>query len=167
MTTNNTMHQQEILIQMVLDAWHAKTGELDQLLAGLSPGQLQKEASPGRNRGLYIVGHLTALADSILPLLGEEKCAPHLFKPFVQTPDKENAVLPEATALQQDWTNVKTRLEDVFAGIAPDEWFRKHTAISDDDFAKEPHRNKLNVVLSRVGHMGHHIGQVTFLKTNA
>jgi hypothetical protein len=167
MTENNTMEQQGIFINMVLDGWHSKASHLDRLLNELSSEQLSKEVSPGRNRGVYLAGHLTALADSILPLLGEEKQAPHLFKPFVQTPDKENTELPEATSLQQDWKKVKTRLEELFAGIAPDEWFQKHTAVSDEEFVNEPHRNKLNVVLGRIGHMDYHLGQLIFLKTTA
>ena len=66
MTENNTMSQQQIFIKMVLDGWHSKASHLDKLLTELSAEQLSKEVSPGRNRGIYLAGHLTALADSIL-----------------------------------------------------------------------------------------------------
>ena len=165
MTENNIKKQQEVLIKMVLDGWHSKVGQLDKLLSELSDEQLMKEVAPGRNRGIYLLGHLTTLADSIFPLLGYEKHAPHLWQPFVQTPDKETSDLPGVNDLRQDWTRVKTVLAEKIAAIGSDDWFQKHTSVSAEDFEKEPHRNKLNVVLSRVSHMDYHLGQLQFLKT--
>lgn len=158
------MKEQEVFIKMVLDAWNSKQSQFDKLLSELSDEQLQKEVAPGRNRGVYLLGHLTALADSIFPLLGYEKLAPHLFQPFVHTPDKQYGDLPGVNELRQEWIRVKTTLTEKMTAISPDEWFQKHTSISEEDFAKEPHRNKLNVVLSRVSHLDYHLGQLQFLK---
>jgi len=41
----------------------------------------------------------------------------------------------------------------------PDEWFAKHSAVSAEDFAKEPHRNKLNILVNRTNHHSYHLGQ--------
>ncbi|HEY9533730.1 MAG TPA: DinB family protein [Mucilaginibacter sp.] len=164
MTENNSSKPGEVVIKMVLDAWHSKVSQLDKLLSELSDEQLMKEVAPGRNRGIYLLGHLTVLADSILPLLGYEKLAPHLWTPFVQTPDKETTDLPSVNELRQEWMKVKTLLAEKMSAINSDEWLQKHTAISEEDFVKEPHRNKLNVVLSRVSHLDYHLGQMQFLK---
>ena len=162
---NDTLtEQKQVLIKMVLDGWHSKTGQLDKLLSELSDEQLQHEVAPGRNRGFYLLGHLTSLADSIFPLLGHEKMAPHLFTPYVLTPDKENGALPGVKALRQEWAKVSTALAGKMTAIRPDEWFQKHTSITAEDFEKEPHRNKLNVVLSRIPHVDYHLGQMQFLK---
>ena len=32
--------------------------------------------------------------------------------------------------------------------VSDTEWFEKHTLVSAEDFQKEPHRNKLNVLLT-------------------
>ncbi len=149
---------------MVLDAWHAKVSQLDKLLTALSDEQLLQEVAPGRNRGVYLLGHLITLADSILPLLGYEKLAPHLWEPFVHTPDKKNGDLPGVNELRHEWVKVKTAVAEKITAISPNEWFQKHTAVSEADFAKEPHRNKLNVVLSRLSHVDYHLGQLQFLK---
>jgi hypothetical protein len=162
------MTEKETLIKMVLDAWHSKVNQFDKLLAELSDEQLMKEVAPGRNRGIYLLGHLTALGDSIVPLLGYgEKISPHLFKPFVHIPDKETEDLPPINELRQEWVKVKTALAEKMAATTPEEWFQRHTSISEEDFVKEPHRNKLNVVLSRVSHVDYHLGQLTFLKNKA
>lgn len=157
--------QKEVMIKMVLDAWQVKVSQFDELLSELSDEQLMKEVAPGRNRGIYLLGHLTTLADSIFPLFGYEKLVPHLWNPFVQTPDKENDDVFTVNELRQDWIKVKTVLAEKIAAISVDEWFEKHTAISEEDFFKQPHRNKLNVVLSRVSHVDYHLGQLQFLKT--
>ncbi len=86
MTENNIKKQQEVLIRMVLDGWNSKVSQLDKLLSELSDEQLMKEVAPGRNRGIYLLGHLTTLADSIFPLLGYEKYAPHLWKHLTGKP---------------------------------------------------------------------------------
>lgn len=164
MIENNTSNKQEVTIKIVLDAWYSKVKQFDKLLSELTDQQLMKEVVPGRNRGIYLLGHLTTLADSIFPLLGFEKLAPHLWKPFVQTPDKENGELPTVNELRQEWRNVNTALAEKLTALGPDEWFEKHTAVSEEDFVKEPHRNKLNVVLSRVSHVDYHLGQIQFLK---
>ena len=162
--TDNITAQKQVLIKMVLDGWKSKTGQLDKLLSELSDEQLQKEVAPGRNRGFYLLGHLTALADSIFPLLGYEKIAEQLFKPYVLNPDKENGELPGVETLRQEWTRVNDILAEKMSSLQPDEWFGKHTSITEEDFAKEPHRNKLNVVLSRISHVDYHLGQMQFLK---
>jgi len=164
MTEHNTQKPQEVFIKMVLDAWRSKVSQFDMLLSELSDEQLGKEVAPGRNRGTYLLGHLTSLADSIFPLLGYEKSAPHLWKPFVQLPDRVDDDVPGAKALRQEWIKVRGALEERITTIGTEEWFRKHTAISAEDFEKEPHRNKLNVILSRVSHLDYHLGQLQFLK---
>lgn len=160
--------KQEILIKMVLDAWHSKVNQFNKLLLELSDEQLLKEISPGRNRGIYLLGHLTVMANSMLPLLGfGENLAPQLTTLFVKTPDKEIADLPTTIELRKEWEKVYALLEKNIAATPAKEWFEKHTAVSDEDFAKEPHRNKLNVMLSRASHFDYHLGQLIFLKINS
>jgi hypothetical protein len=166
MTESNTINQQGIFIKMVLDAWYSKVNQFDKLLSELSDEQLLKEVAPGKNRGVYLLGHLTALGDSMFPLLGYDKVAEHLFEPFVKMPDKQATDIPTVAELRQDWINVKTVLSEKITTTNPNEWFQKHTAVSEEDFAKEPHRNKLNVILGRVGHTDYHLGQLTLLKTS-
>ncbi|MEO8412638.1 MAG: DinB family protein [Ginsengibacter sp.] len=157
---------QGVFIKMVLHAFHSKVNQFDKLLSELSDEQLLHEVSPGRNRGIYLLGHLTVLVNSMLPLLGYgENPAPYLVEPFVKTPDKQTDDLPTANELRKEWEKAKTTVEKNIKNTAPGEWFQKHTSISEEDFAKEPHRNKLNVVLSRASHVDYHLGQLIFLRT--
>ena len=53
-----------------LKAWKAQVDRADKLFGALSPEQVLQEIAPGRNRLLYLWGHLTAIHDAMLPLLG-------------------------------------------------------------------------------------------------
>ncbi len=165
MITNNTEIKQEIFIKMVMDAWNSKVKTLDNLLSELDDQQLIKEVSPGRNQGIYILGHLTVVNNTMLPLLNiKERMVPDVFNIFLQTANKNIVDLPHINDVRQEWINVKTALAIQFLKMKPNDWFQKHTSVSDEDFAKEPHRNKLNVVISRTNHLDYHIGQLVFLK---
>ena len=158
-------NDKQLVVKMVLDSWNARMKDADALINSLSDEQLMKEVAAGRNRGIYLLGHLAAVHDRMLPLLGFEKQQyPQLDEIFLTKPDKAVAELPSAQDLRNYWKNVNTKLSTHFNKLQPEEWFQKHTAVSAEDFAKEPHRNRLNVVLGRTNHLSSHIGQLVFLK---
>jgi len=55
-------------------------------------------------------------------------------------------------------------LSNAFKNLTEDQWFEKHTKVSDEDFAAAPHRNKLNVLMSRTSHLSYHQGQLIWMK---
>jgi len=57
------MDIENILSQTVLNSWKSVNQRVSDLIAQLSEEQIQGEIAPGRNRALYIVGHLTAVSD--------------------------------------------------------------------------------------------------------
>ena len=66
---------------MVLSAWDTQNSTFNQLLDSLTDAQLSKEIAPGKNTGIYLLGHLTAISDAMLPLLGfGENYTPQLEK---------------------------------------------------------------------------------------
>lgn len=157
--------QQAVFTKMVVDAWNAKTKQFDKLLAELSDEQLVQEVSPGRNRGIYLLGHLTAMVGFMILQLGfGENATPDLVPFFVQTPDKSRADIPTAAALRGEWERAKGLLDAHIAATETRDWFQRHASISEEDFAKEPHRNRLNLLLSRASHFDYHLGQLIFLK---
>lgn len=156
---------EETFIKMVLDAWHTQIKYADDLFNSLSDEQLMQEIAPGRNRGIYLLGHLTAVHDRILPLLGlGEQRYPNLYKIFVEEGDKKESTLPSTDDLRNYWKEVNNVLSEKFSGVPVSEWFQKHNAVTEIDFAKEPHRNKLNVVINRTNHLSNHLGQLLLLK---
>jgi len=162
LTTQTT---KELFIKMVVDGWNASTNQATKLFDMLSAEQLAGEIAPGRNTGIYLLGHLTAVTDRMIPLLGfGERSYPQLDKAFISSPDKSGHEMPSVEELKQYWKDVNAKLSAAIASTAPDEWFNKHTSVSAEDFAKEPHRNKLNILINRTNHQSTHYGQLIYLK---
>ena len=150
---------------MILDRWNALIKNCDNLLGSLSDEQLMKELAPGKNRGVYLIGHLIAVHDDMRPLLNfGEKQYPHLYEPFLKSADKTVAEIPSAKELRQIWSTQSAELTQKFNSLSPDEWFTKHNSVSAEDFGDEPHRNKLNILITRTTHLAYHLGQLTLLK---
>jgi hypothetical protein len=158
------MTQQEVFIKMVLDAWNSYIKRTDDLFNALSDEQLLNEIAPNRNRGIYLLGHLTAVHDRMLPILGfGNQLYPTLYSAFVESPDKAVKDIPSIAELRFYWKEVNSRLDEHFRKLTPDEWFQRHNSVSEDDFNKEPHRNKLNLIINRTNHLVSHFGQLVFL----
>ncbi|MGC4101181.1 DinB family protein [Ferruginibacter sp.] len=157
--------QQALIVKMILDSWNAHIGRTHKLFEALSDEQLQKEVSPGRNTGVYLLGHLAAVHDAMLPLLGlGERLYPQLEEVFIKNPDKSGLQKPTVKELRSYWSTVNEALAKQFAQLAPAEWLQKHTAVSEEAFKNEPHRNRLNVMLSRTSHLAGHHNQLIFLQ---
>jgi hypothetical protein len=150
---------------MALDAWNIQIDRTSKLISSLTDEQLHREVSPGRNTGVYLVGHLAAVHDALFPLMRfGERLYPHLDEVFVNNRDKSGLPKPPVSALRKCWTDVNEKLAHHFSRLTFSEWMERHTAVSEEDFKKEPHRNRLNVVLNRTSHLANHLGQMTFLK---
>jgi len=155
----------ETIVKMILDRWNASIKSCDALLNSFSDEQLQKEIAPKKNRGVYLLGHLIAVHDDMIILLDiGEKLYPELHKPFIDSPDKSIGEIPSAKELRDYWSKQCELLKQKFENLKPEEWFEKHTAVSAEDFTKEPHRNKLNILVTRTSHLQYHIGQLVLLK---
>jgi hypothetical protein len=160
-----TTTQPELFIKMVIDEWNKQNKNFDKLLSVLTELQLSKEIAPGKNTGVYLTGHLVAISDAMLPLLGlADKLFPQLENIFIRNPDKSGLEKPSVGYLKECLQAVNDKLTQHFHSMQPAEWFERHMAVSEEDFVKEPHRNKLNVVINRSNHMSYHLGQLALLK---
>jgi DinB family protein len=157
--------QRELIIKMVLDAWDTQIKRADDLFKELSDEQLMMEVSPGRNRGVYLLGHLAAVHDRIFRLLNNgDEINPGMYEVFVVSPDKSGVKIPPVSELRLYWKKVNSKLTEQFSKLSTEEWFHRHTSVSEEDFKKEPHRNKLNIIITRTNHLASHLGQLIFLK---
>ena len=154
-----------MLVNMVLSAWQQQNKRVQALLDKLSDEQLQGVVAPGRNRGIYLLGHLAAVADMMLPLLDMGQCLrPEMQALFVSAPDDVHKNYPPTTELRQYLKAVNDSLSEKFSTLSDDDWLKKHTSVNEEDFKKDPSRNKLNVVISRTNHLSYHFGQLAFLQ---
>jgi hypothetical protein len=158
---------EQTVVASALFAWNQQLERAQKLFAPLSDEQLRKEIAPGKNRMIYLYGHLVAVHDRMRPLLGiGPQLHPQLDAPFLTEGDRSVADgnLPSAADLKRMWDEVHTSLNDAFDKFTAGDWTSKHTAVSDEDFAKNPLRNRLAVLLSRTSHIAYHLGQGALVK---
>ena len=165
MQTQTEKNTTEISVKMAIDAWKSQNEKVDKFLAKISGDELKAEIAPGKNSGVYLVGHLAAVNDNLFQILGlGESLYPELLEIFLKNPDGDEAKNYSIDDLKQYWKEINTKLSEKFDEFAPEDWFAKHTSVSEEDFAKGPHRNRLNVLLSRTIHQANHLGQLSLLK---
>jgi len=162
---HDTMDQSNLFVKTALHAWQTQVDRATQFINNLPEDQLMNEIAPDRNRGIYLVGHLTAYHDLLPEILGlGTRAYPALQPIFLQTPDRSVKEIPSVTEIKQAWISVHDRLQNEFAKMSASSWFGRHESMTDEDFAKEPARNKLSVLLNRTNHLAYHLGQLRLLK---
>lgn len=158
------MTPQELSIKMILSAWQAQNAQVDKLIEKLTDEQWMNDTAPNRNSGIYLLGHLVAVNDGMISILGfGERLHPELETAFLFNKDKSGQPMPSLASLKKYWKEINATLTANMELMAADEWFTRHTKVSEEDFVKEPHRNKLNIIINRTIHQSYHAGQLAFL----
>jgi uncharacterized damage-inducible protein DinB len=156
------MTSQKLSVQVAINSWRLVAERANKTFSNLTEDEFLREVAPGKNRLIYLLGHLTAIHDAMFPILGlGERLHPELDAIFVSSPDKAGTQLPPAGELKTSWDEVNGKLLSQFASLSADEWLQRHYAMSEEDYAKDPTRNRLAVLLSRTNHMSYHLGQIT------
>jgi hypothetical protein len=147
-------------VALALKAWKTQIDRADKLFGSLSSKEVLREIAPGRNRVLYLWGHLTAVHDAMLPLLGlGKRLHPEFDVAFISNPDRSRADIPSHEQVRGAWNVVNAELWQGFEKMSSNDWALRHSSVSDEDFAKDPSRNRFAVLLSRTNHLSYHLGQ--------
>ncbi len=159
------MEQQEVFVQVALRSWNGQMENADKFFDSLSDEEMMKEVSPGKNRVIYLLGHLVAVHDRMLELLGAgDRLYANLDEAFIGSPDKSGHDFPEIAVLRADWKKSKEAVTAAFAKFTPADWLGRHMSMTDEDLVKDPARNRLSVLLSRTNHLSYHLGQVKLVR---
>jgi len=162
------MTNEQRLIDGALRAWKFNEERIDKFFGPLSEEQLQQEIMPGRNRLIYLWGHIAAVNDALFPLLGlGPKRYPDLDTMFLKNPDRTVPEIYSGREVAAAADEINRGLWTAFTQWTTDEWLQKHTAVSAEDFAREPHRNRFTVIVGRNTHMAFHFGQAILTRPRA
>lgn len=160
--------QKHVFVKMGVSAWETEVSRVSKILESTGDDALSKETAPGRNSGHYLLGHLVAVSDGMLALLGwEERSLKDLDAAFLANSEKAGLPRPNLSTLREQWKTINAKISSHIQKMSADDWFNRHTAVSEADFAKEPHRNKLNLLINRTIHMSYHRGQLIYLTKKA
>jgi hypothetical protein len=155
------MTNEELFAGIAVNSWKQIIARLDQMFSAIRDEDLKQPIAPGRNRVFYLLGHLTAVHDRMFPLLGlGERMHSELDAAFLDNPDGPAVDAVSPANLRKAWTEINSKLTTAFEALRPAQWLEKHTAVSEQDFAKEPLRNRLAVLMSRTNHASFHSGQI-------
>ena len=154
------MTPEQSLAATALNSWTMNLARAEKVFSTLTDAQLQQPIAPGKNRLVYLWGHLIAVHDGMLPLLGiGARLHPELDAPFLDEADNAATAMPSAETLKKQWAEVTAALKAGFDRFTPADWAARHTSVNEADFAANPLRNRLAVLLSRTGHVAYHLGQ--------
>ena len=153
------MLNEETLVAGTIATWNSNLERANKLFCGLDEAALQKQVAPGRNRLVYLWGHLAATHDRMLHLLGiADRVHPEFDAIFLSSPDRAST-LPPVDVMRAWWVEVSRRLDGGLRELKLNDWLARHTAVSEEDFANEPLRNRFSILLTRTTHLAYHVGQ--------
>jgi DinB superfamily len=152
------------VIQQAVNSWKAQSQAVTTFFSKYEDAAYQGQVAPGRNRAVYLLGHLASASDDIFPLFGAgQRLYPELHQLFSANPDRTFTEMPSIGDLKDHWERINTQLSEYFNTLTQDDWLDRHTRVSEADFAADPLRNRLNVLLSRTNHISYHMGQLNLL----
>ena len=150
------------MVRNAVNSWKQVVAQTDKTIGAFGDEELQREVAPGRNRLYYLLGHLTAVHDRMFSTLRVGgRLHPEFDEEFIVKADKTD--LDErvtAGELRRAWREVNDKLTAAMEKLSAEEWLERHDSVSPEDFAKEPQRNRLAVLLSRTTHAAMHEGQM-------
>jgi hypothetical protein len=155
------MNHEKTIVDLILTQLQ---GKVQQTTAVFTTLGVEVPVAAYRNTVSYLLGHLVAVHDKLLEGLSlGERLHPEWDNLFL-VPQQDNSAYPAYQELLGAWQQVNAALVTGFATLSVTDWLTKHAYVSDADFARELHRNKLNLLLSRTGHLFHHGGQLALVK---
>lgn len=155
----------EQIIALLRNTWRTQTNSVSEYFKKNPDDFYNREVAPGRNKATYILGHLIATNDGLLPLFGfGDKLYPGLDAFFTPNTPWHYNEFPPVAQLKSQWDHLNQHLEEKFDTLATGQWLERHTKVSPEDFALDPKRNKLNLLIGRTNHTSYHLGQLNLLK---
>jgi DinB superfamily len=158
------MASDDVLIQTAISSWEQVIKRVAILCLSCSEQQLFVEVAPGRNRMLYLWGHLIALNDAMFRVLRlGERLHLELDAVFIAQPDR-SVPLPTSAEIAKCWEDVHTELLSRFKTLSSKEWLDRHGNVSPEEFEQNSTRTRLAVLLGRTNHASYHLGQMMLAK---
>jgi hypothetical protein len=149
------------VLDICLLQWNMYNTRMQKVFDTISDENFQKPVTPNGNSPSWLLGHLVDTDDGLLELFGiGSRLHPELKTIYHHERGTNQSGHLTKAELRNKWNSISSKLESAFKSWSERDWMSRHTAVSEEDFKKEPHRNKLNVMLSRVEHKASHLGQI-------
>ncbi len=151
-------------LDICLLQWSTYNRRMQKTLDTIREEDFHKPIVPGGNSASWLLGHLADTDDALLELFAiRKRMFPELAKVYHHERGTNQVGHLSKAELSTKWNAITAELDKAFASMSEQDWLGRHQAVTEEDFKKEPHRNKLNVLLSRVSHKASHLGQIAML----
>ncbi len=148
-------------LDICLLQWDAYNKRMEKMIESTSSDNFSKAIVPGGNSPSWLFGHLADTDDKLLELFGiRQRMYPELSTIYHHERGANQEGHLSKDELLKKWKAISAELDRAFKAMNESDWHARHVAVTEEDFKKEPHRNKLNVMLSRVTHKASHLGQI-------
>jgi len=148
-------------LEICLLQWDVYNRRMQKAFEAISDENFNKPIVNGGNSPSWLLGHLADTDDALLELFGiRSRVFPELAKIYHHERGTNQTGHLSREELNTKWKAIIAELDRAFKNMSESDWHGRHMVVSEDDFKKEPHRNKLNVMLSRVTHKASHLGQI-------
>ena len=145
--------------------WKITIWWINETLKTLSDDDLKKEISPGRNHGVWILGHLIQSEDELSKYLGEgDFMFPENDKLFGQKKKADPvSSYPDVQVLRKQWEEVTAKNDRILSKLTDEQWDEPHVLINgpiEEDYFK----TKGGCIMNWILHQTYHIGQLVLLR---
>ncbi len=152
------------ILTICLLQWDTHNRYMQKVLDTITDENFHKPIVPGGNSPSWLLGHLTDTDDALLEIFGiRSRMFPELAKIYHHERGSNQGGHLSRQELTSNWKSILAVLDATFKSMSESDWLARHTIVSEEDFKKQPHRNKLNVMLSRVTHKASHLGQIALV----
>ena len=159
------MEQQQAIIKQLLTQWNKDVSAMTGIFEAQGEANALKEVAPGRNTVMYLLGHMLAVHDRLPEALDAgERSFKDLDQAFLDDADSKGSYPATYSQLLAGWKKVNEAVSAIFEKQDTSDWLSRHHYVSEADFQKEPHRNRLAILISRLAHLDTHLGQLKLLK---
>src|ERR1700744_1730284 len=123
------MTTEALLVDSALRGWKTNIDRADKFFSSLTEDELLQQVAPGKNRLIYLWGHLTAVHDALRPLLGlGVRLHPELEDVFIKSPDRAKPVI-SGKEIKLQWEEINESLWNAFSQFSASDWVQRHTAV--------------------------------------
>ncbi|MDQ3021462.1 MAG: DinB family protein [Bacteroidota bacterium] len=140
-------------------------GWVDGTVNSLSDEDFKIELSPGKNTGVWILGHIIVSDDDLSTFLGKgELLFPWYVKLFGQgTKVQQVENYPDVATLKKCWKQVSERNKIIYSELTDKELNEPHAMI--EDFEKDYFKTKERVIMAWQLHQVYHTGQLAIIES--
>jgi hypothetical protein len=146
------------------ELWLCMTAWASGYIGRLSDDDLRMEVAPGRNHGVWVLGHLIESEDELSKFLGKGAM---LYPDYEETFGMKSKLLPveaygQVAKLREQWNTVVAKNDAMFRNLNDAEWDEPH-ALVEGDVKDDFYGTKGRCVYLWNLHQMYHVGQLALL----